>query len=124
MPDALDYSTRKQLAENVRRLMDEHAELSSVPKLAKHARWPAGKKRGELISERNLRYALKVPSDPSDITPSPGLDVIIGIANAFEVPAWQLLADSQVLRIWRLAQLMATGEHALEADSDGQHPTP
>lgn len=120
----LDYSARKQLANNIEWLMAERPELGSTTKLAKIARWPAGKKKGELISERQIRYVMDTREDAVPPTPSPTLDLIIGIANAFEVPTWQLLADERVLRIWELGKLFTSREAVSDTKVEGHYPLP
>lgn len=123
-PKTLDYSARKLLVDNVERLMADHPDLGKPVKLAKKARWPAGKKKGKPISERQIRYMLDLREDAIPATPSPTLDLIVGIANAFEVPAWQLLADDRVLRIWELGRLFDSREAVTDKTVEANYPLP
>lgn len=123
--DPLDYSARKLVADNVRDLMNAHKEaFGSVPKLAKAAKWPAGPKRGRSVSERQIRYLLDTRADAIPPTPSPTLDLIIAVANAFEVHAWQLLADTRALRIWEIGKLFDGREAVSDTKVEGHYPLP
>jgi hypothetical protein len=112
------------LAENIKRLMFEQPALGSPAKLAKECRWPAGKKKGQKISERNIRYALDTRLDAVPPVPSPTLDLIIAIANAFNVPTWQMLADDRMIRLWNLGKLFATSEAVMDAEVERHLPFP
>jgi hypothetical protein len=122
--DAMDYSARRLFAENIQRLMDANPSLGSPAKLAKHCRWPSGRKKGELVSERNIRYALDTRTDAIPPIPSPTLDLLIAIANAFQVPAWQMLADDRLLKLWNLGKLFTISEGVADAEVEKHLPLP
>lgn len=116
----LEYDARSHLAANVARLMQAHPDKESPAKLAKQTYWPAGRKKGKRVSERQIRYLL----DTRDDAPSPGLDVIVAIANAFEVPAWQLLADDKMIRLWEIGRLFSMPEAVSDATVEKHLPLP
>lgn len=120
----IDYSERHLLAENIKRLMTERPELSSPAKLAKECRWPAGKKKGRKVSERQIRYALDTRVDALPPVPSPTLDLIVAIANAFSVPTWQLLADDRLIKLWSLGKLFTMSEAVTDAKVEQHLPLP
>lgn len=120
----IDYSARKLLAENLARLMADHPDKSTPAKLAKVARWPSGKKRGREISERQIRYALDIRTDAVPAIPSPTLDLVIRIANAFDVPAWKLLAPRRVHRVWELGKLFTYTESVSDGEVEKHLPLP
>ncbi len=101
-----NYTARELLAEQVKKLMEARPTLSSPRLLAKAAHWPAGKKKGKPVSERQIRYLL----DTSDDAPSPTLDLIVAVAKAFDVAPWQLLVDDKQLRIWAVGKLFSESE--------------
>lgn len=104
--------------------MSEHEDKSTPSRLAKIARWPAGRKAGELVSERQIRYALDTREDVDPPTPSPTLDFIVAMANAFEVPAWQLLADDRLIKLWNLGKLFTMSEAISDKDVERHLPFP
>lgn len=98
---------REQLAAKVKSLMEASADKGTPRLLSKVCYWPPGsKKAGRKVSERNICYVL----DTSEFSPSPTLDVIVAIANAFSVPAWQLLVDEKQVRLWMVGRLLSTTE--------------
>lgn len=120
----MDYSARTLLADNIEALMAAHPDRDTPKKLAKFARWPAGKKKGELVGERTIRYALDTRQDTVPPVPSPSLDLIVAIANAFGVPSWQLLADQRLLRLWNLGKLFTMTEGVSDAEVEKHLPLP
>ena len=121
-----DYTARRLLADNIERLMalPENSEKNSPAKLARVARWPAGKKKGEPVSERQIRYALDTREDVLPPVPSPTLDFIVAIANAFGVPSWQMLSDDRLLKLWSLGKLFTISESVSDADVEKHLPLP
>jgi hypothetical protein len=119
-----NYNARDLLAANVRRLMDEHPDKSSPSKLARRCFWPAGAKQGKRVSERQIRYVLDTRTDSVPPVPSPTLDLVIAIGNAFDVPAWQLLVDDRQLRTWMVGKLFSASEAVSDAQVERHLPLP
>lgn len=118
------YDARQLLAENVAALMGKHVELSTSKKLAAAAKWPpsAGpKRRGKQLSERYIRYVLNPSADEQH---SPSLDVIVAIASAFDVEAWQLLVDDKAIRQWMVGKLFTSSEAVTDAKVEAHLPLP
>lgn len=105
--DVQTNSTRLVLAAAVAHLMKLHPDRDTPAKLSRRCFWPAGKKKGKRVSERQLRYVLDTRADAVPPIPSPSLDLIVAIANAFDVPAWQLLVDDKQAREWVVDRLFA-----------------
>jgi hypothetical protein len=119
-----EYSARDLLAANLQRLMAEHPDKDSPDKLSKACFWPAGRKKGENVAPRTIRYALDARVDADPPVPSPSLDLIIAIANAFEVPAWQLVADQRILRLSELGKLFTMSESVSDQQVERHLPLP
>jgi hypothetical protein len=119
-----EYSARDVLAANVQRLMDEHGDLGSPGKLAKRCFWPGGNKKGKRVSERQIRYVLDTRAGAALPSPSPSLDLIVAIGNAFKVPAWQLLVDDKQLRVWMVGKLFTSSEGISDKAVEQHLPLP
>lgn len=117
-----DYSPRDLLAANLRRLMDDerYVDKSSPKKLAKVSFWPSGSKAGKPLSERQVRYML----DTSPDSPSPSLDAIVAVGNAFKIPAWQLLVDDRAMRKWMVGKLFTAEDGVPDAEVEKHLPLP
>lgn len=102
----MEKTARTLLAENLRRLMDAHS-LETPKKLAKVARWPAGRKKGELIAPRTIGYALDTREDVVPPVPSPSLDLIVGLAEVFGRQAWEMLVSQEQADQWIVTRLRA-----------------
>lgn len=105
MTDA--YDARALLAANLQRLMEKHPDKDSAEKMSKVCAWTAGTKKGKKIAPRTIGYVL----DTRNIErPSPGLDLITSLADAFKVRAWQLLVDERELHDWAVRKLSPSNE--------------
>lgn len=118
------YDARELLIENVKRLMGDHPDKGSAAKLGAACIWPAGKKKGQKVGERTIRYLLDTRTDMIPPRPSPSLDLIVAIANAFNTPAWQLLVDDKQLRTWMVGKLFSAGDAATDARVERYLPLP
>lgn len=117
-----EYDPKLLLADNLKRLMDEHPDKSSPAKLSKVSKWPAGPKRGQNISPRVIAYLLDTRPEAKPYSPT--LDLIVGIADAFKVPAWQLLVDDKQLRTWMVGKLFSAEEAVADSAVERHYPLP
>lgn len=118
-----DYSARDLLAANLERLMAEHPDKATPSKLSKRCFWPAGDKKGEPVAPRTIRYVLDRRAGAA-AAPSPSLDLIVALAEAFGLPAWQLLVDDRQLRTWMVGKLFTSGEAVTDAKVEAHIPRP
>lgn len=90
-------------ARNLKQAMEKTTDLQTPGELSKRARWPRGKKAGDLISPRQIGYAL----DRRKEAPSPTLDFVQAVSKALGLQPWELLLDSAESRREILDKLMS-----------------